>query len=106
MNIALNNKGLAVVTAETMRESIRLQELFVENSAPKKYGRPIGSKNKRKGTWNGKHKKVCQFCGKFCKNLKLHMLQKHTEEYKKLYGDVTSTGKPIGDTYTWTRGRK
>lgn len=106
MNISLNKSGLAVVTAETMKESIKLQEQFFGTPEPKhKMGRPIGSKNNRKI----EHKKDCPYCGKRVKRLRLHMLQKHPVEYRKMFGEVTTGGQSVQnliDNGGWSRSRK
>jgi hypothetical protein len=106
MKIVLNERGLAIVTAETLNESIRLQELCFEVPPPnKKMGRPVGSKNGRKI----ERKKDCPYCGKRVKRLRLHMLQKHPVEYKRMYGDTTTGGQSVQNLIEnggWSRSRK
>lgn len=106
MRIVLNDRELAIVTAETLSESIKLQEVCFEVPKPNhKMGRPVGSKNGRKI----ERKKDCPYCGKRCKRLRLHILQKHPVEYKRLYGDLTTGGKSVQgliDDGGWSRSRK
>jgi len=90
MKITLNEKGFAIVTSETLNESIKLQEQFTGQHA-KKMGRPIGSRNERKL----ERRKECPICGKPVKRSRTHMLQKHPADYKKKYGDTTSGGRTV-----------
>jgi hypothetical protein len=96
MKIILNEKGFAIVTSESLSESIKLQEQFMG----KKMGRPYGSKNERKL----ERRKDCPYCGKRIKRLRLHILQKHPMEYKKLYGEVTTGGKTVDSLMNGNNG--
>jgi hypothetical protein len=115
MKIVLNDKGLAVVTAETLSESIKLQEQFM-GEPKKKMGRPFGSVNRKeyvpgtgKQTRKIERRKDCPYCGKRVKRLRLHMLQKHPVEYRKMFGNTTTGGKSVTDLIDnggWSRMKK
>jgi hypothetical protein len=113
MKIILNEKGFAIVTSESLSESIKLQEQFMG----KRMGRPFGSKNERKEYVPGTGKKTrrverrkdCPYCGKRIKRLRLHILQKHPVEYKRLYGELTTGGKSVQGLIEdggWSRMKK
>lgn len=61
-----------VATAETMEDTVRLLQL-VAPAAPEKVKRFY-----KKSAWKGKHRVPCDLCSKKFKNLKLHMLKKHS----------------------------
>lgn len=103
MKIILNEKGFAIVTSESLSESIKLQEQFLKPEP--KMGRPVGSKNERKL----ERRKDCPYCGKKVKRLRLHMLQKHPVEYQKMFGNVTTGGQLVQNLIEnggWSRSRK
>ena len=106
MKITLNEKGFAIVTSESLSESIKLQGWFVKRpELEHKIGRPLGSKNRRKI----EHRKACSYCGKMVKRLRLHILQVHPTEYKKLYGEVTTGGQSVQNLIEnggWSRMKK
>lgn len=68
-------KTTVIAESETIAEAIQLLAL---SPTPPSTQKRTYKKRASRNSWKGKHRIPCDQCGKKFKNIKLHILKKHT----------------------------